>query len=261
MAALPPGIDLVAASEQHGLSGLVLAHIREAKVRVPPAITVGLFARYKWHARAATVRRRIVGEALEALAQARIPLLVLKGAALAHLVYADSACRPMRDVDLLMRPQDARQAHDILRGMGFAPSETLTGVDHHHLQGLYKTQDDTTILIELHHQLLQPAALVEAVRYDDLVPAAQPFEWSGLALQTLGREDMVCHVYAHGFSIDASPEVRLNALADLVHTIEAWVDVLDWDLLRRERPRMIRALRLVHGVAPWSDSVARALGR
>ncbi len=95
LAALPPGIDLVAVSEAHGLAGLVLAHIREAKAIVPPATTVGLFARYTWHARAAAVRRRIVGDALEALAQAQIPVLVLKGAALAQLVYADAAWRPM----------------------------------------------------------------------------------------------------------------------------------------------------------------------
>jgi hypothetical protein len=39
-----------------------------------------------------------------------VPFLVLKGPALAHLVYGDPRTRPMRDVDLLIRKptQDER---------------------------------------------------------------------------------------------------------------------------------------------------------
>jgi hypothetical protein len=167
----------------------------------------------------------------------------------------------MRDVDLLVRPQDARRAYAALRRIGFAPSPAPTAVDHHHLPGLLKSEDDTTILIELHHQLLPPAPFVAPVFYDDLRPSAQRFDWDGLRPETLGREDMLWHVYAHGFAIGrVSPQVRLSALADLVHATEAWADRLDWDALRRRRGRMVRALRLLGRVVPWSDSVERTLG-
>ena len=43
------------------------------------------------------------------MAQAGVPFLVLKGAALAHLVYGDPRLRPMRDVDLLIRKADGRR--------------------------------------------------------------------------------------------------------------------------------------------------------
>jgi Uncharacterised nucleotidyltransferase len=54
-----------------------------------------------------------------AMAQAGVPLLVLKGAALAQLVYEDPRLRPMRDVDLLVRKTDARRALDVLMRCGF----------------------------------------------------------------------------------------------------------------------------------------------
>ena len=51
-----------------------------------------------------------------------IPLLVLKGPALIHLVYGDPALRPMTDIDLLVHPEDAGRLVAALREVGFTPS-------------------------------------------------------------------------------------------------------------------------------------------
>jgi hypothetical protein len=261
LAAAPPGIDLVECAAQHGLAPLLLAHIREAKAAVAPSVNVRLFAQQVDHVRAAAVRARVVREAVDALTAADVPLLVLKGAALAQLVYAEEACRPMRDVDLLVRRPDARRAYETLRRLGFAPGERATAPAHHHLPGLLKTEDGTTISIELHHELLQRTPFVAPMVYDDLRPAAQTFEWAGLTLQTLGREDMLWHVYAHAFVINTlCPGIRLISIADLVHATEAWVDLLDWDALGRRYGRLVRALPLVHSLTPWSARVTETLG-
>lgn len=261
LAALPPGIDLVEHAVQHGLAPLLLAHIRKAKAVVAPSVSVRLYAQHAHHVRTAAVRRRVVGKTVEALAEANIPLLVLKGAALAQLVYDDAARRPMRDVDLLVRRTDARRACEILWHLGFTRSERPTARGHHHLPAMLKTEDGTTIVIELHHELLPRTPFVAPMVYDDLLPTAQAFEWAGLTLQTLGREDMIWHVYAHAFVINTlSPGIPLVSIADLVHATEAWVDLLDWDALRRRYRRMVRALPLVHHLTPWSARVAEALG-
>ncbi len=260
LAGARPDIDLVEASERDGLAPLLLAHIREAKASVAPSVSVRLFARCKQHARAAVVRRQVVGMVVEALTDAGIPLLVLKGAALAQLVYGDAAHRPMRDVDLLVRRQDAKRAYEILTRTGFSLSETRTAPTHHHLPGVYKSVDGTTVVIELHHQLLPPTPLLDPIVYDDLLSAVQRFEWNGLTLQTLGREDMVWHVYAHAFVVNPlCPGIRLGSLADLIHAIEAWGDLLDWEMLRRRHGPMLSALRMVHQLVPWSAHVADVL--
>ena len=51
----------------------------------------------------------------------RIPLLVLKGPTLVHLVYGDPAIRPMDDIDLLVHPEDILRLEEALRRLGYTP--------------------------------------------------------------------------------------------------------------------------------------------
>jgi hypothetical protein len=52
------------------------------------------------------------------LTRAEVPWLVVKGAALAHLMYEDLAERPLADLDLRIRPEDYARAERALRGGG-----------------------------------------------------------------------------------------------------------------------------------------------
>ena len=170
------------------------------------------------------------------MAQAGVPFLVLKGAALAHLVYGDPRLRPMRDVDLLIRKADAGRALDVLMRCGFRPGGTAVPSRHHHLQAMAKTLEGATVTIELHHELMVRTPFVEPRDYDDLIRRSQPFEWGGMSYQTLGCEDMLWHVYAHAFVINTlrPGAIRLLSVADLVHATEAWIDRIDWARLRRK---------------------------
>lgn len=260
LAVIDPRIDLVQRAEEHGLAPLVLAHLRAAKVIVPAEVNVALFARQVQHVRAAVVRTRVVGDVVRVLARAEIPVLVLKGAALAALVYGDSAHRPMRDVDLLLRRADARRAFDELKRAGFSPKPADASAYHHHLPALVKVEDDVSVVIELHHELLTRAPFATPVEYDTVAASAQAFSWAGQTMRTLGREDMLWHVYAHAFDRSRVPAgLRLISIADLVHAIEAWADELDWDTLRRRHGRLVRALAHVGRLTPWSDRVADRL--
>jgi hypothetical protein len=94
-----------------------------------------------------------------------------------------------------------------------------------------------------------------------VIQRCQPFEWGGMPCQTLGREDMLWHVYAHAFVINTlrPGATRLLSVADLVHATEAWVDRVDWARLGHERGRLLRALHVLHDSVPWSPHVAEAL--
>jgi hypothetical protein len=59
---------------------------------------------------------------LPAFAAAQVPVLLMKGAALATRLYPMPSLRPMRDLDLLVRPEHATQAHDVLTGLGYTPA-------------------------------------------------------------------------------------------------------------------------------------------
>ena len=240
---------------------LVLEHIDRTGLKIADDFRARLSARRTQHAHAGAVRTRIVAGVAGALAQAGVPFLVLKGAALAHLVYDDPRLRPMRDVDLLVRKVDAARALDVLMRCGFHPAGIPVTPRHHHLQAMSKTQEGATVTIELHHELLYPVPFVRSRDYDDLIHSSQSFEWGTMTCRTLGREDMLWHVYAHAFVTHTlrPGAMRLVSVADLVHTTEAWIDEIDWVRLRREYGRLSRALHVVHDLVPWSPHVSDVL--
>ena len=267
LAAVPSFDELATAAEQHGLEPLVLAHVERTGLAVPAAFRDRLRARRTQHAHAAAVRARVVADVAGAMAQAEVPFLVLKGAALAHLVYGDPRLRPMRDVDLLIRKADAGRALDVLMRCGFRPGGTAVPSRHHHMQGMAKTLEGATVTIELHHELMVRTPFVEPRGYDDLIRRSQPFEWGGTSYRTLGCEDMLWHVYAHAFVINTlrPGAIRLLSVADLVHATEAWIDRIDWARLRRQyapsAARAARASRSGAVVAARRGSDARTGGR
>ena len=262
LSAVPSFDELATAAEQHGMEPLVLAHIERAGLAIPADLRARLRARRTQHAHAAAVRARVVADVVCAMAQARVSLLVLKGAGLAHLVYGDPRLRPMRDVDLLIRKADAGRAREVLMRCGFTPGGTAVPSHHHHLQAMSKTLEGATVTIELHHELIVRTPFVQPRDYDDLIGRSQPFAWGGTTCQTLGREDMLWHVYAHAFVINTlrPGSIRLLSVADLAHTTEAWIDRIDWAQLRREYGRLPRALHVLHDLVPWSPHVAEVLG-
>jgi len=253
--------ELATAAEQHGLDPLVLAHIERTALAIPTDVRARLRARTTQHAHAAAVRARVLANVARAMAQASVPFLVLKGAALAHLVYGDPRLRPMRDVDLLVRPADGQRALHVLTRCGFRPGGALVPSRHHHLQAMATTLEGATVTIELHHELMVRTPFVAPCRYDDLVGRCQPFEWGGMSYQTLGREDMLWHVYAHAFVINTlrPGAIRLLSLADLVHATEAWIDRIDWARLGHEYGRLLPALHVLHDLVPWSPHAAEVL--
>ena len=261
LSAVPSFDELAVAAEYHGMEPLVLAHIERTGLAIPDALRARLSARWTQHAHAAAVRTRILEDVSIAMTQAGVPFLVLKGAALAHLVYGDPRLRPMRDVDLLVRRGDTSRARDVLVRCGFEPAGIAVTSRHHHLQAMSKTQEGATVTIELHHELLFHTPFERPRDYDDLIQLSQPFEWGAMPCRTLGREDMLWHVYAHAFVIlTLRPgAMRLVSVADLVHATETWIDQIDWALLRREHPRLLRALHVVHDLVPWSPRVSDVL--
>ena len=53
--------------------------------------------------------------------------------------------------------------------------------------------------------------------------------------------------------------LRLIWLADLISLVEAWVDVLDWERVRRQYRAAWNVLLLLHSLSPWSEAVLERL--
>jgi hypothetical protein len=99
----------------HGLDGSIQVP-REARRRLLEFYhRVGF--RNRWYADA-------LREILDVFAEARIPVIVLKGVALVELIYGSLHLRPLIDLNLLVPEGDRRRARDTLIRRGYVPSSS-----------------------------------------------------------------------------------------------------------------------------------------
>jgi hypothetical protein len=250
--------NLSDAAELHGVAPLVHAHLSDGNA-MPPTARRTLGALALRHERAAAARARALADVLTLYARAGIDVLLLKGAALAQLVYARPGLRPMRDVDLLVREGDAVRAWRLLAQANFTlPSSPADGAPpgHHHLATASRVSDGLTVSVEIHRAVWLNEPRRARRRYDDLAAGAITFEIDGVTARAPAREEMLWHVYRHAFCMPLGYEpLRLVWVADLVSLVECWASALDWDLVKRRYPAVWRILPLLDALTPWTDAV------
>jgi hypothetical protein len=154
------------------------------------------------------------------------------------------------------------RAHALLPEIGFTPTPgPYHGLSpaHHHLTAIKRVAEGFSVSVEVHHALdLNERG--QPVPYAAYAPDAQSFTVGGVAAQTLGREAMLWHVYRHTFCMPIGIEpLRLIWIADLISLVEAWVEVLDWERVRRQYQAAWNVLPLLHKFSPWSDTVLERL--
>jgi hypothetical protein len=81
-----------------------------------------------------------------------IKFITLKGAYLAENVYENFACRPMADIDILVREKDIERSHQILVHCGFKRFPEKSHVEALH-DNYLKEKLNEEISVELHHRL------------------------------------------------------------------------------------------------------------
>ncbi len=237
-------------AESHGLTPLVYAHLQAAGIPIPTSVKEQLQTRAMQHSHANQVRAKTLVEVLDAFQTARIDALVLKGAALAHLVYPQPGLRSMRDVDLLVRRSQAREAQALLARLGFNAPPPGDDLPAKHLAVAQRRVEGLPVSIEIHHNLYAngtPATGLEAFH-----PAALPFTIEGVTAYTLGYVDMLEHVYRHLRESAIFNPLRLISIADLVSLAEGCANEIDWP---RVNSRVRSALAVCHWLTPLSDEL------
>jgi hypothetical protein len=244
--------NLPSHAEAHGLTPLLYTHLQAADAPVPTSIKKQLQARTMQHSHANRVRIRALAEILDAFQTAGIEVLVLKGAALAHWVYSEPALRPMRDIDLLVRRSQARQAQALLAGLGFEAPLPGDALPAKHLLAAKRWVEGMQITVELHHNLYangRPATELEALR-----PAAISFTMAGTTAHTLSYEATLEHIYQHLRVNLLLDSLRLIWIADLVSLAERFVTEVDW---LRLNPHVRNTLALCHWLSPLSEELLK----
>lgn len=196
---------------------------------LPPGLGARLATDYYATARRYLRLRTELEGLLEALAAAGIPVLVLKGMALAEAIYGNPALRPMEDLDLAVRPDDLPLAHTVLAARGYAAPYLA------HDRG---RRAATVFLpagarapgppVDLHWGLVDAKAGAAAGRWAGGAWARSREAHFGEArARVLAPTDALLHVALH-LAINHGL-VGLRRYVDLLAMGRAWGGELDWD--------------------------------
>jgi hypothetical protein len=160
---------------------------------------------------------------LRALREEGIETLVLKGAALALGYYGDPGLRPMTDLDVLVRPDAAVAAGDVLRQCGWLPDRAVTPT-YLAITHAEPFRDPDDYQCDLHWRLFGGrGADADAGLWSRSVTLTV----EGVVTRTLSPTDHLLHVCVHGTRWVWTPGIRW--VADAHHILRA--GTVDWDRL------------------------------
>jgi hypothetical protein len=108
-----------------------------------------------------------LGRVLTALSEMGIPVIVLKGAALAELVYSGVGLRKMVDLDLLVQRPDLDTAESLLQRLGYRAMGSHSEWDRHHHHIIPYMSPTGSSVVEIHHHIHRQTPLL-AVSVRDL---------------------------------------------------------------------------------------------
>lgn len=249
---------LLVQAETQGLGPLLHWHLQGLKTHCPDHFRRATRLLFLRHHHTNSTYAQVLREVLDLLQQASIEVLVLKGAALCQSVYPEIGLRPMRDIDLLLRKEQAQQAQTLLVQAGFTESNAPRPDDHFHLPSLHKKVGGMPVCIELHHALFPDCPpYYQKHDFDSLRRRAMTFDLLGApAALTLGHEDMLWHVFQHGFRMPLTYEpFKLISAADIITLVEIRLEEIDWQRIKSDYPEVLAALPLFHHLTPWQDKV------
>jgi len=175
---------------------------------------------------------------LTALHEVGVPVIALKGAALAETVYGNAALRPMDDADLLVPHAQGGDAVACLVALGyelFAP-EARKGdaLAYENEVMLVRREERNLFQVELHWSLFDAPHYQSALPMDWFWSTARPARIGGVATQILGPEAQLLHLCGHAVLHHGGaggPPMRLCWLHDVAEVIFHYEEDIQWDLL------------------------------
>ncbi|SUZ32344.1 hypothetical protein ROE7235_02100 [Roseibaca ekhonensis] len=199
----------------------------KAGLALPAACAIAPATRRGWQMRALSLQAETL-RVHTLLQDAGIAHVFLKGIVLAAFAYPNPAMRPMRDLDLLVRPTDLPRARKILALAG----GELQHMAHKSAQNAPEEAKHATpvwspgqvVSVELHGHLTEPFADLDPhgfARFErEIWDRATTVSLGGHDLPCLAPEDMCLHLVMHGL-YDHELNNGPVFVTDLLHLLRA----------------------------------------
>jgi hypothetical protein len=224
-------VDLAA---EHRVMAYVLRALSESTIEAPAMAASRLAGARLASMMQVMMLGNVLGSLATEMQALQVPVIVLKGPALARTIYPAIQFRPYSDIDLTVQDCDEAAAVAALQRAGYvevayaAEDARRAQSSHCDHEGAYHRlfySQDSEAMVELHLDPLQiglrPSC--EAARWQRAVPVpGYPH------VLMLCPEDQIIqlsvHVHKHGFE-------RLIWLKDLDLLLRTYADKIDWDLV------------------------------
>ena len=148
-----------------------------------------------------------------------IQTIVLKGVPLAILNYKNHGVRPMADIDILVRPEQALLATDVLKKAGWSPTSTTSIQDHMQYRHSLEFVNEAGMEVDLHWYFIFESRRVDSDT--DFWNRAVPITIHNVPTYALDPTDMLFHVIVHGVTWNPEPPIRW--IADAMTIIQSSV--------------------------------------
>ena len=234
---------------------MLYRHLKQLNTEIPEKTALQLKSLVLRHQQATKVRTKALTEILQTLAANDIPVIVLKGAALAYTVYPVPELRPMSDIDVLVDKDNCQQAQRLLTSLDYRGAALYrTGVkfDHHHMAIAKKKIDGLTISVEVHRDALSPDA-IGSLTFDTLKTETQLYAIGSERAQHLGHIDMLLHLCRH--LAEPADETRLISIVDVYAYADKFFNEIDWQYVKQRYSFVHNALRCLQFISPLPEKL------
>jgi hypothetical protein len=209
-------------AERWSLAPLVYTSLRQADPigQVPGPVAERLRHLYRRQTIHWIDQREALRETLQRFSEACVPAIVLKGVALATLVYPSPALRPTRKLDLLVRQRDAARVEALLKRMRDAPAPAGSGS-----RGWARQESRSRKRTSLIHVCTElPAAHIPIENFWE---RARPAQIEAVATLVFSPEDLLFHI-ALDLAFRGQFVGHARTLCDIGQTCGRYGDAIDW---------------------------------
>ncbi len=151
-----------------------------------------------------------------------IPVILLKGAHLADLVYGNIALRPMGDIDILVRKGDLSRTGSLLIKQGYESSREDVARSLEHLPPFRKKG---LLDVEIHFNIAAPP-ISDHFATEELWERARNEQVKGVPVLTLCPEDLLLHLCLHT-TIHHCFDNGIRPFLDIHRTLDHYGQALD----------------------------------
>jgi len=239
---------IIQLANRHGVTPLLYYHLKETGIlkQIQDEVMQRLRKTYLFSAETNIRRCHEFSKMLRMSNKNGIPIIVLKGAALAEMIYQNIALRPMSDVDILIKGKDALKIDRILSQLGYRSNR----LSDHHLQWNQANYMSKNLQIELHPRLPQ---------LPDLDPwiNASAIKISATDALVLGYEDLLLHLCLHVNYHHSVKTSRLIWWYDIAKFLDHYQKELDWDYIigiAKKYKVEVATCRMLRTISKWFDA-------